>query len=94
MIIKKRNRTRRKLKNLSHQDQDRLRETQEEVAELTGELHQQEAEELYETQGILQDGVQDRKIQLNGQEGQDLDPMGGATLQGKERRRRRTLGWQ
>ena len=92
MMMKERNN---KIKNLSHQDQDKLRGFQEEVAaQQLEEPDQQEEEELYGTQGIMQDGVHDQGTMLPGAKHGDLDLMGEATLQGKERRRRRTLGWR
>ena len=92
MIIKSWSRTKRKLKNRNHQD--KLRESKEELEEQAGEQHQQEQEELSGTQGTMEDGEQDQETELTGQQDQDPDQMGGATSQGKEKRRRMMPGWQ
>ena len=93
MIIKIWSRTKRKLKNPKHQDQNKLRETKEEVEEQGGEKLQQEQEELYDTQGTTEDGEQDHGIGLTGQQDQDPNQMEGAISQGKERIRRMMPGW-
>ena len=93
MIIKSWSRTKRKLKNQNHQDQDKLREAREEMEEQAGEQLQQEQEELFGTQGTMEDGAQDQGTELTGQQDQDPDQMEGATSQGKERRRRMMQGW-
>ena len=91
MMMKERNN---KTKNRNHQDQDKLRGTQEEVAtQQLEEADQQEEEGLYGTQED-KDGEQHQGTWLPGSKHGDLDLMGEATLQGKEKRRRRTLGWR
>ena len=85
-----------KTKNPTHQDQDKLTGIQEEVAaQQVEEPDQQEEEESHGDQGMEGGVMQPQKLQLSGaKQGGDLNPIEEATLQGKERRRRRTLGWR
>ena len=64
------------------------------MEEQAGEQLWKEQEELYGIQGIMEDGAQDQGTRLTGPKGQDPDQQEGATLQGKERIRKMTPGWQ
>ena len=93
MMMKERNN---KTKNPTHQDQDKLRGIQEEVgAQQLEEPDQQEEEGSHGDQGMEGGVMQPQKPQLPGaKQGGDPNQMEEATLQGKKRRRRRTLGWR
>ena len=79
---------------MNQQDQDKSRETREEVEEQARDQLQKEQEELCGTQGTMEYGDQDWETGLTGPQGQDLNQLEGATLQGKEKRWRMMPEWQ